>query len=240
MTPGPRVLRAGAVLNADIAPGIGATARRLERIHEASMTTGRLVPTPTRLALPRSSSACPDAIIACSLDRRSPIDIGRRTIVPDGVAATGGGGESPPPPYLQRLGAGSPCRTLTSRVDQDRAGVGARLQAVAATLRDSTGPCGELPTFALAESTQVIVDFVPPATSEIAVAVTSVSGVSMKLSDCPVEVESLRFALLPVTGQGDPEFTVSRSPRPASLRRIRIPGRIARNGRVAGGAARGI
>jgi hypothetical protein len=45
--------------------------------------------------------------------------------------------------------------------------------------------CGELPTLALLESVHVILDFVPPAAWDVALASMSVSGVSVKEIDSP-------------------------------------------------------
>ena len=53
---------------------------------------------------------------------------------------------------------------------------------MALTDTGSAGPFGELPMFALPESTQVIVEFVTPGTSELALTEMSVSGESVKLT----------------------------------------------------------
>ena len=62
---------------------------------------------------------------------------------------------------------------------------------LAVTLTGSPGPCGELPIPALLESTQVIVELVTPETSDVAVIVRSVSGVSVKLTPAGVPLEQL-------------------------------------------------
>jgi len=57
------------------------------------------------------------------------------------------------------------------------------LRPLALTAGDPAGPCGELPTLVVAGlgPTQVMVDCVPPGASDVAVAVISVSGVSVAL-----------------------------------------------------------
>ena len=56
---------------------------------------------------------------------------------------------------------------------------------LAVTLTGSLKPCGDFPMLALLTSTQVIWDCVPPAASDVAVAVMSVSGVSVNPIDSP-------------------------------------------------------
>ena len=55
------------------------------------------------------------------------------------------------------------------------------LSPVAVTCAVSATPCGELPTAAFEPSTQLTVDCVPLGASEVALARTSVSGVSVKV-----------------------------------------------------------
>ena len=110
---------------------------------------------------------------------------------------------------MEAPGASSPAEGIdraSSRIDGDRAGVDVGLDGRGVVLGRVGEVVTEVPTVWFAEFTHVISDFVPPATSEVALTTRSVNGVSRNGAGAfgtpVVLLQSALWSTVTVTGLG--------------------------------------